>query len=427
MGTRSRDRFQDILYDSEPEMPYERDDHVSPFRLVCDTCWIFIVDRMRHPLQFFVMLLGLGLLITSTVYLVHVDDSERVAKVTTYNGYVEAWQSYEREIFKNVTFDVRLRIIDEDTAISSLSDWENLQPITTDDVMEDSSPNELHDYDALRYQAGPQAAMLSATGWDEAEAALDFKAVTMNSAGETVESEFSYGPFSVTRRDIFGGIGWKSCFHGKGGTIIHNDGCVVYVRASQVCVSVANDTQGHYYIDYDTHTNGGCDMAGGWDPVHYSRIRSRSKEGYVPSASAMDIDDFEVVIRSAADPYIEAEFLTDAYLDFGLTKSQQVVLWVMALVVSLLLLFPGMIVLGEATLWSWRRYQSFRYRGCCSDDFDDLDGIDDPAHDAGENAKSTSGGFELRAAKRATRVFVSDADVAESSTPGGSTRDIEMV
>ncbi|CAK0873813.1 unnamed protein product [Prorocentrum cordatum] len=94
----------------------------------------------------------------------------------------------------------------------------------------------------------------------------------------------------------------------------------------------------------------GCHPQTGWRPATYS---ADSCWGPTPHTSCGPEDaSREVVVRSAADPYVAAEELTDSSLDFGLSPHSKRVYGLTILALGVFFLMPPGIVVCE---WLYKR------------------------------------------------------------------------
>jgi hypothetical protein len=119
----------------------------------------------------------------------------------------------------------------------------------------------------------------------------------------------------------------------------------------------------------------GCHPQSGWRPATYA---ADSCWGPTPHSSCGPEDEehrVEVVIRSAADPYVAAEELTDSSLDFGLSPHSKRVYGVTILALGAFFLMPPGIVVCE---WLYKR----RRRMTTKEDRVPLDGARGTWHDS---------------------------------------------
>jgi hypothetical protein len=334
-----------------------------------------------------------ALIITGLVMLTASFSDRRATLVSEYDATVEGWISRERHAFEAA--EIRLSAVGGAEVAGGA--WRRMEASDAQEApLRDSEQGEgLLDYEPLRFQAS----LLFESYYtntsretlellpDEAEARM----VTLQFSFRTANG--SFGNLSMPQLPL----AYDKIVHPRTPAPEnrcrreHNGywrehRCHVATKLTRVCALVQMGEDGSWSLRSRAGTEiadsasamkatFGCHPQTGWRPATYS---ADACWGPTPRSSCSAEDEehhVEVVIRSAADPHVAAEELTDSSLDFGLSPHSKRVYGVTILALGAFFLMPPGIVVCE---WLYKR----RRRMTTNEDRVPLDGARGTWHDS---------------------------------------------
>lgn len=272
--------------------------------------------------------LGLGCAIAGFVMFGSASSDNRSEKVEDYDGVVSDWNAIDRSAFVGVVCTVGNL-----TGSGSYT----LAADTSADQLHDSNANELPSYSPLSYlHTGSIAAGLQ---WNpQAGKWVSDITLTCSGGSATSGSTIVIPHVELYKTDTLGGNPKQCLYQHKGSW--YNNQCQVYYVASEICVKLSvqdgkwalNSTWGGY----------GCHYSNSWDPTTYAFQRGRDVAfGHGnPPDGPVALDDLQVRVRSSADPFLNAEELTQGKDDFGETTAEKVTVGIILEALAVFLCLP---------------------------------------------------------------------------------------
>lgn len=307
---------------------------------------------------------SLALLISGIVFLARSHSNRRDMLVAEYDGTVSGWASSARTEFGTARFNV--------VAHTSLNAKDPLQMVPSDAAdftLKDSEDGEgVDEYQPLKYTA----ALEFPPGWRNAssshdEGALDlfpvqaklvqlaFQFYAPNIGGSATQlGTVAFPMFSSEATQPFTEYPETDCRAFRHG-IWKGRHCHVLNRLIGVCVLVEPDGMGGWRL---LHRGGnatapklsGCDPGKGWNPAVYVRdvCWGRWPDRRRCAGEAWKHLQVKVTLRSAADPFLQAERLTHDHFDFGPSAQSELTAGMVFMVLGCLLAIVPVLRLGQA-------------------------------------------------------------------------------
>jgi len=120
----------------------------------------------------------------------------------------------------------------------------------------------------------------------------------------------------------------------NGGNYIGGGTCTFYNAFDSICLKLS-EVKNLWGVD-NSYGGFGCE-APDWNSVTYKLLQYNN-------GALFDIDipfvDLTVTLRSQGDPRIEAEYLTNGSLDFGLTKAQTAAIGLIIMIIGIIFMLP---------------------------------------------------------------------------------------
>jgi len=319
---------------------------------------------------------GCGLLGAGSHFMVASETPERQEKVLQYDTTVQEWNDIKREQFAASTFSLKATVPGMGTkSMPLLEDTSDDHAIVDKDGKPEES-DEIAVYTPMKYQLGDTSSFANVrVNFTDAPPPVAQFVLTATYKG--VQSQIPLDSFDVRKgavHHVYGAVGAQrqrcTGMHGNmdrraGGA----GGCTVYQRLQSICVEVELDSNNQkwqlrhrndHHGDLERGArNYGCDPMAHWQPATYEylKVSGYSSTDYTfkghraPGPSTLA--GFTFFVRSAADPFLELEALTDNTYYFGLSQHQQ-------RVTAGVMIGIGLLVCISPLLWLYQCVKSER-------------------------------------------------------------------
>lgn len=293
---------------------------------------------------------------------------QRQEKVERYDTTVQEWNDIKREQFAASSFSISAPLLGAAVSINLVEEL-TVDPHVQNKDGKPEMSNEILEYTPMKYHMSDDNSHFAGINVNfTSNAPAPSAQFVLSATYKGVTSEINLDSFLIHKhkvQHVYGAVGAQrqrcNGMHGtlKNGIGAGSNGCRIFQRLKSVCVEVELDSNDKWQLrrrddhkgDMQHNLNYGCNPMTHWAPADYEYLHLSAYGQQSPPASTLSA--FQFHVRSAADPFLELESLTDNSFFFGMSQHQQRITGGVCIGI-------GLLVCISPLLWLWHCYKSSR-------------------------------------------------------------------